>query len=362
MLGTRPAADIAFEEVVHEGALGVALAAVAAEAAEAAAAAAAPATPASGSSSGSPAPPPPLPGHVLCGGIEHRDGEPWLTLFPAASDGARDLLDCLLQWAPERRATVAAALAHPYFDALRADFPEPELQRPAAGHAAVDFSFEEAKHSADCESHGAVSAAAAAADCTCQTPFLAYAQSTGASSSKRSRAFSRSWSAAPATAPADVTARRACQASNTAAGRLAHLHVTRSEPARCFASSLLPGLPATPSTSREQPKDDVMKLLCFGRVAETGGSSTSDQVWQLHDGRVCNAVASGERRLIGNRPCHPEVAAQPTALSAWSARAGIKLQWQPLCPCLAVTLQRCFISCDRSPLFRCRGADGGACT
>ena len=336
MLGTRPAADIAFEEVVHEGALGVALAAVAAEAAEAAAAAAAPATPASGSSSGSPAPPPPLPGHVLCGGIEHRDGEPWLTLFPAASDGARGLLDCLLQWAPERRATVAAALAHPYFDALRADFPEPELQRPTAGHAAVDFSFEEAKHSADCESHGAVSAAAAAAaaDCTCQTPFLAYAQSTGASSSKRSRASSRSWSAAPATAPADVTARRACQASNTAAGRLAHLHVTRSEPARCFASSLLPGQPATPA-SREQPKDDVMKLFCFGRVAETGGSSTSDQVWQLLDGRVCNAVASGERRLIGNRPCHPEV---------------------------AVTLQRCFISCDRSPLFRCRGADGGACT
>ena len=66
---------------------------------------------------------------------------PWSTLFPEASEKALHLLNEMLQFHPSKRITVDAALAHPYFDSVRAQYtdPEPVLEQ-APG--AFDFSFE----------------------------------------------------------------------------------------------------------------------------------------------------------------------------------------------------------------------------
>lgn len=93
----------------------------------------------------------PLPGDVFIGGIAHRPGEPWLTLYPHASDSARDLLDRLLQWSPTSRIAVAEALAHPFFDDVRF-LPEYSLPAPPPlpfGDGGFDFSFEDATSTLD---------------------------------------------------------------------------------------------------------------------------------------------------------------------------------------------------------------------
>lgn len=164
MLGTRPSADLAFQgdadSFLHApaaaapGADGAAHAggAPAASAAGGAAAAAGVAAPTNEAST----PPVPLPqavpGHIFSGGIEHREGEPWVTLFPDAPDDARDLLDRLLQWRAERRPSVADALAHPYFDAVRDKYAgQPEPPPLPTGEGGFEFSFEELGAALDAE-------------------------------------------------------------------------------------------------------------------------------------------------------------------------------------------------------------------
>ena len=65
----------------------------------------------------------------------------WSRMFPDASEKALDLLDKMLQFHPRKRIAVDAALAHSYFDSVRAQYAEPDPVLPV-GPGGLDFSFE----------------------------------------------------------------------------------------------------------------------------------------------------------------------------------------------------------------------------
>jgi serine/threonine protein kinase len=69
-------------------------------------------------------------------GIGNRPKVPWARVFPAAPPDAIDLLDRMLRFDPEKRISVAEALAHPYLSV----FHDPD-DEPVAEHA-FDFEFE----------------------------------------------------------------------------------------------------------------------------------------------------------------------------------------------------------------------------
>ena len=73
--------------------------------------------------------------------MDYKPPVPWATLYPEASDKALHLLDRLLQFHPEKRISVDDALAHPYFDSVRAQYVDPEPVLPL-GPGGMDFSFE----------------------------------------------------------------------------------------------------------------------------------------------------------------------------------------------------------------------------
>ena len=66
---------------------------------------------------------------------------PWSRLFPEGSEKALDLLDKMLQFHPKKRISVEAALAHPFFDSVRAQYSEQDPVLPQ-GPGGFDFGFE----------------------------------------------------------------------------------------------------------------------------------------------------------------------------------------------------------------------------
>jgi serine/threonine protein kinase len=70
-----------------------------------------------------------------------RAAVPWSNLFPEASEKALDLLDKMLQFFPPKRISVDGALAHPYFDSVRAQYTDPDPVLPTHP-GAFDFGFE----------------------------------------------------------------------------------------------------------------------------------------------------------------------------------------------------------------------------
>ena len=69
---------------------------------------------------------------------------PWRTIFPEASDKVLDLLDKMLQFSALKRITAADALAHPYFDSVRSQYPAEDPLLPT-GPGGLNCAFESAE-------------------------------------------------------------------------------------------------------------------------------------------------------------------------------------------------------------------------
>lgn len=75
------------------------------------------------------------------GTLPHKPQKSWAEVFPEANPKAIDLIGKMLQFHFAKRISVDDALAHPYFDSVRSQYPDSDPELPL-GPGGFDFSFE----------------------------------------------------------------------------------------------------------------------------------------------------------------------------------------------------------------------------
>lgn len=68
----------------------------------------------------------------------------WAARFPSASPLALELLSTMLQFNPEKRITVEAAMDHAYFDSVRRQYDDPPEPALSCGGDAFSFEYDPA--------------------------------------------------------------------------------------------------------------------------------------------------------------------------------------------------------------------------